>query len=421
MSSKRIDPHEIAFDARRRQHPNAGRGHRDAASHAHRRRRNSAGREAAARRPAHEIRREPEPAARGAFAALRRGLRGGDGKPARIPRGAGLRAQPAGGDAASRGARELRAAGVDRARRRPLGGRGGPEPPPPGQARARRPRRPAPGGLGARPPRLPPEPAFGVPHAAAAQLLRDAPRSERPLPAPLSREQPDRPRRHAGAPQHLRRDARAPRRAGPLAPARPHRAHRAARPWRARREARHVRRAGRLTAHPSDSSVYAPHISDITDRRRTMSFSINRNTVARTAAGAAALLFSLGALAQEFPSKPIRWVVPFSAGGPADIFARTIQPKLAEALGQPVIIENKAGGRSNIGHSDVARSEPDGYTILYVVPNIVTNPSLFRNMVDPLKEVAPVTRITAQSYVLVANKDFAPKTVAEIIAQAKAK
>lgn len=152
-----------------------------------------------------------------------------------------------------------------------------------------------------------------------------------------------------------------------------------------------------------------------------MSFSINRKTVARTAAGAAALLFSLGALAQEFPSKPIRWVVPFSAGGPADIFARTIQPKLAEALGQPVIIENKAGGRSNIGHSDVARSEPDGYTILYVVPNIVTNPSLFRNMVDPLKEVAPVTRITAQSYVLVANKDFAPKTVADIIAQAKAK
>ncbi len=138
-------------------------------------------------------------------------------------------------------------------------------------------------------------------------------------------------------------------------------------------------------------------------------------------AAAAALAFSSAAAAQDYPSKPVRWVVPFSAGGPADVIARSIQPKLAAALGQPVIVENKAGGRSNIGHAEVARAEPDGYTILYVVPNIVTNPILFKGMVDPLKEVAPVTRITSQSYVLVAARQFAPQSLAEVIAQAKAK
>jgi tripartite-type tricarboxylate transporter receptor subunit TctC len=138
-------------------------------------------------------------------------------------------------------------------------------------------------------------------------------------------------------------------------------------------------------------------------------------------AAAAAFALSFAAAAQDYPSKPVKWIVPFSAGGPADIIARAIQPKLAEQLGQPVVIENKAGGQSNIGHAEAARAEPDGYTIVYVVPNVVTNPSLFRNMTDPLKELAPVTRLTSQAYVVVAGKDFAPKTLSEIIAQAKSK
>lgn len=135
----------------------------------------------------------------------------------------------------------------------------------------------------------------------------------------------------------------------------------------------------------------------------------------------AAAAFSAGGAAQDFPSKPVHWVVPFAAGGPADVFARMIQPKLAEQLRQPVIIENKAGAQSNIGHAEVARAQPDGYTVLYVVPNIVTNPSLFKNMVDPLQQLAPVTRITSQSYVLVANNNLNPKTLDEIVAQVKAK
>ena len=127
------------------------------------------------------------------------------------------------------------------------------------------------------------------------------------------------------------------------------------------------------------------------------------------------------AFAQAWPSKPVRWIVPFSAGGPADVIARVVGPKLSERLGQPVIIDNRVGGNSNIGHEAAARAAPDGYTMLYVVPNIVTNPSLFRNMVDPLRELAPLAQMTVQSYALVANPAFEPKTVAEIIAAARAR
>ncbi len=135
----------------------------------------------------------------------------------------------------------------------------------------------------------------------------------------------------------------------------------------------------------------------------------------------AASLSAGTAFAQTWPAKPVRWIVPFPAGGPADVIARTVGPKLSERLGQPVLIDNRAGGNSNIGHEAVARSAPDGYTFLYVVPNIVTNPSLFKNMIDPLKDLAPLAQMTVQSYALVANPAFAPKTVAEIIAAARAK
>jgi len=126
-------------------------------------------------------------------------------------------------------------------------------------------------------------------------------------------------------------------------------------------------------------------------------------------------------LAQTFPSKPVRWIVPFSPGGPADVISRVVSPKFAERLGQPVIIDNRVGGNSNIGHEAVARAPADGYTILYVVPNIVTNPSLFKGMIDPLKELAPVAQMTVQSYALIAYPGFEPRTVADIIAAAKAK
>jgi len=137
--------------------------------------------------------------------------------------------------------------------------------------------------------------------------------------------------------------------------------------------------------------------------------------------GMAAVAFCSTAMAQTWPSKPLQWIVPFPPGGPADVIARLVLPKLSERLGQPVIIQNRAGGNSNIGHDAAARSAPDGHTILYVVPNVVTNPSLFKGMVDPLKELAPVAQLTVQSYALVAYPGFEPKTVADVIAAAKAK
>ena len=147
-----------------------------------------------------------------------------------------------------------------------------------------------------------------------------------------------------------------------------------------------------------------------------------KKTLLRTLCASLALCAGTAqAQAQAWPAKPIRWIVPFSAGGPADVIARIVSPKLGERLGQPIIIDNRVGGNSNIGHEAAARSAPDGYTMLYVVPNIVTNPSLFKTMVDPLKELAPLAQMTVQSYALVANPGFAPKTVAEIIAAAKAK
>ncbi len=149
--------------------------------------------------------------------------------------------------------------------------------------------------------------------------------------------------------------------------------------------------------------------------------SLGGRWIAAAAALAAASLAASTVFAQAWPTKPVRWVVPFSAGGPADVIARSVAPRLAERLGQPVIVDNRVGGNSNIGHEAVARAAPDGYTMLYVVPNIVTNPSLFRNMVDPIKDLAPLAQMTVQSYALVAYPGFEPRTVAEIIAAARAK
>jgi tripartite-type tricarboxylate transporter receptor subunit TctC len=149
------------------------------------------------------------------------------------------------------------------------------------------------------------------------------------------------------------------------------------------------------------------------------SISAFRRTLLVSAAAIASTLAPAVASAQAFPTKPIRWVVPFTAGGPADIIARAMQPKLQENLGQPVIIDNRAGANSNIGHDFVAKAAPDGYTILYVVPNVVTNTLLFRNMVDPIKELAPVIQMTSQSYILLTNPNFPAKTVPEIIEAAK--
>jgi tripartite-type tricarboxylate transporter receptor subunit TctC len=121
-----------------------------------------------------------------------------------------------------------------------------------------------------------------------------------------------------------------------------------------------------------------------------------------------------------WPAKPIRWIVPFAPGGPTDIVSRLVAPKLAERLGQPVIIDNRAGAAGNIGAEAVMKSAPDGYNLLYVVPAIVTNPFFFKGSPDP-KEFAAVIQISNVPMVLIASTGFAPKTLSEIVAQVRAK
>jgi tripartite-type tricarboxylate transporter receptor subunit TctC len=146
------------------------------------------------------------------------------------------------------------------------------------------------------------------------------------------------------------------------------------------------------------------------------------NTGVFTAAAAAAMLAALGAQAQSnaaWPTKPIRWVVPFAPGGPTDIVSRLLGPKLAERVGQPVIIENRAGAAGNIGTDSVVKAAPDGHSILYVVPAVITNPYFFKASPD-YRDLAPVIHVSNVSMVLVSSTGFAPRTVAEVVAAAKA-
>ena len=128
------------------------------------------------------------------------------------------------------------------------------------------------------------------------------------------------------------------------------------------------------------------------------------------------------ALAQSFPTKPVRLIVPFPPGGAVDVYARIIQPALAENLGQPIVIENKTGASGMIGTEAVAKSAPDGYTL--VVGNIATfamNVGIYKSMpYDPVKDLTPIMHTVKVNYVLVVNPQVPVKTVAELIAYARA-
>ena len=125
----------------------------------------------------------------------------------------------------------------------------------------------------------------------------------------------------------------------------------------------------------------------------------------------------------SWPAKPIRIVVPFAPGGPADLLPRLVGPKLTEAWGQPVVVENKPGAGGNIGMDIVAKSAPDGYTLV-IGPNgnLVVNPHLYPNLpYDVVRDFAPITLIASFSNLLVVNPDVPVKSVNELIALAKAK
>jgi len=127
------------------------------------------------------------------------------------------------------------------------------------------------------------------------------------------------------------------------------------------------------------------------------------------------LLVASAAFAQPYPSKPVRVLVAFPPGGPVDIIARLIGPKLGEALGQPVVVENKTGASGNIATTEVARSAPDGYTLLTHSSAYAVNPSLYANAgYDPNKDLVPVSIVASQANIILVNAAFPASTLDEL-------
>ena len=136
-----------------------------------------------------------------------------------------------------------------------------------------------------------------------------------------------------------------------------------------------------------------------------------------------ALLVALVALPAfaQYPSKPLRLIVPFAPGGSTDIFARLIAERAQAPLGQPVVVENRAGAAGNIGAEAVARSAPDGHTLLMATTGVMAiNNALYKNMTyDAAKDLEPVLFVASITNVLIVPPDFPAKSVAELIAAAK--
>ena len=128
------------------------------------------------------------------------------------------------------------------------------------------------------------------------------------------------------------------------------------------------------------------------------------------------------ALAQDYPTKPVRIIVPFAAGGVADALPRMVGEKLSQKWGQPVVVENKVGAAGNIGMAEGARAAPDGYTLtLAPTGNLTVNPTLFPNLpFDTAKDFTPVTMLAQVANVLVVHPSVPAKSFKELIAYAKA-
>jgi tripartite-type tricarboxylate transporter receptor subunit TctC len=141
-----------------------------------------------------------------------------------------------------------------------------------------------------------------------------------------------------------------------------------------------------------------------------------------TCAAALALAYLAPAQAQGWPEKPVKLVVSFAPGGVHDTLARVLQPRLSEALGQPIVIENRPGAGGNIAAELVVKSAPDGYTFLIASEAIATNRYLYRTMAyDPYKDLAPVAKLADYPMALIANPSVPANNVKELVALAKAK
>ena len=144
----------------------------------------------------------------------------------------------------------------------------------------------------------------------------------------------------------------------------------------------------------------------------------------RRACALAVLFFIAGAAsAQNYPSRPIRLLVPFPAGGGADTLARIFAPKLGEALGQQVIVDNRAGGGGNIALEIVAKAAPDGYTLILPLNSLLTvNPSMYSNLPFSVeKDLQPITQLSSSQHILLLYPGLNVSSVKDLLALAKAK
>ena len=133
---------------------------------------------------------------------------------------------------------------------------------------------------------------------------------------------------------------------------------------------------------------------------------------------AALLLTPLVALAQ-YPSKPVKVVVPFAPGGGSDFTGRLIAAKLSERIGTQFVVENRAGAGGNLGASEVVRAAPDGYTLLIISASYTVNPSVYKLTFDPVNDITPIIQISGGPYVVAVHPSVPANTLAEFVAYAK--
>jgi tripartite-type tricarboxylate transporter receptor subunit TctC len=147
------------------------------------------------------------------------------------------------------------------------------------------------------------------------------------------------------------------------------------------------------------------------------------NTSVRICTTVLLAAWSAGAPAQAYPVKPIRIVVPFSAGGPADITARTIAPRLTELLGQPIIVDNRAGANGVIGADNVIKSPPDGYSLLMATASVaaINMVTYAKPPYNTLRDMQPLTPVMTTSSLIVVHPSMPAKTLKELVALAKAR
>ncbi len=143
-----------------------------------------------------------------------------------------------------------------------------------------------------------------------------------------------------------------------------------------------------------------------------------RTALLALAAIAAVSTFT-GASAQPYPNKPIRFIVPFPAGGSTDVAARLVGEYLSRSLGQQVFVENKTGANGNIGIETAAKSAPDGYTVLVTADAVASNPHVYTGGIDPTKDLLPVIHLSRQPIVLAAHPSLGINSLAELVALAK--